>query len=767
MFRGTIPDKAEAVIPGDVIFDSVSLDGDNKLDWFALTSDGMIDASGTSQGEWVVAIGDTMPLVVRFEPNKAFYVGGPDSAVAERIFFGFGMEPDEPYHFPLTKAAKQVYLGEICRAVGIPQLKAVFDKPYHYDIIFLKDLSNTKDDYTINFLANQGFNVTPFWGGPDYDDVNTWSDDTLAILDNADLVISGRSVNSGKFGDSIERVVWNNIAAPMMYNSPYHVRNTRNHLFNSGSAVIVQPEPAEAAIPGDIIFADVTLTGDAMDWFVTESNGIQVTTDDSQGTLVLSLNDSVPLIVRFDANKAFYAGGPDSAIAERVYFGFGIEETEARHFPLTRDAKQVFLAEVSRILGITAPQAIYSASDYTIQFLNNPNDRDATQKAWLADQGFTVNSWYGTGTISEWTADTIDILNNADIIIVGRSVGSGESADSADKAVWNSLTAPLIFNSPWACRNTRNNMFNSTATSNIADGTDTEADAIIPDDPVLEFADITDGKMDWFVNNGDIITDNSGTNQGTWVVAQADTVPFLVRFEPNKAFYTGGPDSAVADRVYFGFGMEGAENYFPMHQNAQAVYFAEILRLLGAPITEPVYYNTDRTLSYLATSIGTLAPEFDSDTRAYTVALDDSASSIEIYATASAGDVSSIEGAGVIALTPWTDETLYVVCTSQIGQRASYAITVEQPDEPVEPAVEDLSASNIMVYPNPFSSKITIRSEEEIAEVTVLDLRGAIVMNNSVNNSTVELDLGTLKSGTYLIKVQTTSGVSVSRIIKQ
>lgn len=765
---------ATAIVPGDAVFDNVTLDGSNQMLWFPYNSNALLHTATDNNGTVIASIGDTIPLLVRWPlTGEPYYVDGPDTAASERVYFGFGIEAyggltPQATHFPLTRDAKQVLLAEVCRILGIAQQVAVFDKPYHYDIVFLRDITNTKDDYTVNFIANQGFKVMPFWGDGD---VNTWSPDTMAILNNADLVISGRSVNSGNFQDSIERVTWDAVTAPMMYNSPYHVRNSRNHLFNSGSAFdlgLTGETAATAVIPGDGIFDDVTLDGSNMlPWFGRNSNAILYNTGDCNGTIVAQLNDSVPLVVRFDPDIPFYVGGPDSAVAERVYFGFGIEPDEPSHFPLTKDAKQVLLAEISRMLGITSPSsAVFSAPDYTITFMTDyqEDSKDSVQQAWLEAQGFAVNTFWPGSDITTWSQDTLDMLDAAELIIVGRSVGSAESQEVEKRAIWNAITAPLLHNSPYPLRNNRAHWFN---TSTIVATTElmNNAEPKIPDDPIFAFASITNDSMDWVLAPCNHLIDLSGDGQGEVVVGIGDTIPLLVRFAADQAFYAGGPDSAVAERIHFAIGEEPGENHFPMTANAQNVYFAEIMRILGGQITAaPVIFGTDKRLAYLGTDKGTMDPAFDADVTSYTVVLGMDEGTIEVSALAG-GNV-GITGDGVYDLpADNADLTVYVTASSQVGQTTTYSIFI---DIDKSDAVEELELDEgFAVYPNPFNSSITISSAEVITNVNVYNLQGALIMSTVTDGTTVTLDLGSLDAGAYIIQSVTDAKTYNHKVVKQ
>jgi hypothetical protein len=336
---------ATAVLPGDEVFANVTLD-DEMLKWLDVYSNG-IENKESHNGTVVAQINDSVPLLIRWDAGVAFYEGSRDTADGERVYFGLGAEPTgdvkaKESHFPLSRAAKQVYLNEVTRILGIAQQVAEYSA-VDYNLLFLTDWqADDNDDYNFQFLRNQGLRISKFWVEAD---IQNWGVDTLAMLDAVDLIVIGRSVNSGMFQDSIEAATWDNIDAPIIYNSPYHIRSNRNKMINTTiTPTIPAGSAATVLLPGDVIFNDVTLDADMLTWFDLNSNGIQGSMADNNGTVVAQLNDTVPLIVRWDAGVAFYEGSRDTADAERVYFGLGIEPADGltakqSHFPLSKPAK--------------------------------------------------------------------------------------------------------------------------------------------------------------------------------------------------------------------------------------------------------------------------------------------------------------------------------------------------------------------------------------------------------------------------------------------
>ena len=67
----------------------------------------------------------------------------------------------------------------------------------------------------------------------------------------------------------------------------------------------------------------------------------------------------------------------------------------------------------------------------------------------LADNGHNVTRYVSTGT-----PDT-GLLDAADLVIISRSVGSGEYQDDPETAAWNGITAPTMVLSGYLLRNSR------------------------------------------------------------------------------------------------------------------------------------------------------------------------------------------------------------------------------------------------------------------------------------------------------------------------
>ncbi|HON17942.1 MAG TPA: T9SS type A sorting domain-containing protein [Salinivirgaceae bacterium] len=70
------------------------------------------------------------------------------------------------------------------------------------------------------------------------------------------------------------------------------------------------------------------------------------------------------------------------------------------------------------------------------------------------------------------------------------------------------------------------------------------------------------------------------------------------------------------------------------------------------------------------------------------------------------------------------------------------------------------------IYPNPASDQLTIRSNEYIREVEVLNLTGQVISSKTVNNNETVINVSDLNRGLYFIKVRTERGESTTKITK-
>jgi hypothetical protein len=81
-------------------------------------------------------------------------------------------------------------------------------------------------------------------------------------------------------------------------------------------------------------------------------------------------------------------------------------------------------------------------------------------------------------------------------------------------------------------------------------------------------------------------------------------------------------------------------------------------------------------------------------------------------------------------------------------------------------AVADVQSSGWSIYPNPASDLLYINGlNNESATVTIFDVSGKIVINQSLTNNTI--DVSSLPKGIYILRVTTVESVHTSRFVKK
>jgi len=75
---------------------------------------------------------------------------------------------------------------------------------------------------------------------------------------------------------------------------------------------------------------------------------------------------------------------------------------------------------------------------------------------------------------------------------------------------------------------------------------------------------------------------------------------------------------------------------------------------------------------------------------------------------------------------------------------------------------------DLKVYPNPCRNSITIKTEKEVLEFSLIDLIGStVILRNELNTSPIIIDITTLPSGMYLLKIQTNNGIFYHKLFKE
>jgi hypothetical protein len=234
------------------------------------------------------------------------------------------------------------------------------------------------------------------------------------------------------------------------------------------------------------------------------------------------------------------------------------------------------------------------AQQKTIVFVSRPNYPDPATGEHsdqyfiddLVNLGYNVVTTYHTALETASQA-TLDTLNNADLVIIGRSASSSDFQD-AHKPAWNEITAPMILLQLWAARSSRLNWFNSETCLHYNDNAEFAAIIIEPDDPVFQGMYEQDQMIPWAEGAMDVIDIADAGNGLPLVIGEDNTVQF-VRFEAGLEFYPGSTDVPAGIRSFIGNGNDNPTddqgnhifNYYNWSDQALQIYFNEVAYLTG------------------------------------------------------------------------------------------------------------------------------------------------------------------------------------------
>lgn len=79
----------------------------------------------------------------------------------------------------------------------------------------------------------------------------------------------------------------------------------------------------------------------------------------------------------------------------------------------------------------------------------------------------------------------------------------------------------------------------------------------------------------------------------------------------------------------------------------------------------------------------------------------------------------------------------------------------------------EFNNAKISAYPNPVKSVLTIENSSTISAAAVYNLLGQVVVEKQINNTSAQLDLSRLASGTYIVKITSDQQTKTIKIIKE
>lgn len=75
-------------------------------------------------------------------------------------------------------------------------------------------------------------------------------------------------------------------------------------------------------------------------------------------------------------------------------------------------------------------------------------------------------------------------------------------------------------------------------------------------------------------------------------------------------------------------------------------------------------------------------------------------------------------------------------------------------------------SDNIIVFPNPATNNINVSSNSEAATITIMDLTGAIIIEDKFNQN-FQANISHLNSGLYIVQISTANTTNITKFIKQ
>ncbi len=256
------------------------------------------------------------------------------------------------------------------------------------------------------------------------------------------------------------------------------------------------------------------------------------------------------------------------------------------------------------VIVLTMATIIYAQPEGTIVFTSRPGfidpgtgeSPDMLHIYALQDQGYDVIIFYNA-SLSTASQATLDTLENANLIIMGRSTPSADYGNN--KEAWNEITTPTLCLEMWAIRNNRLNWLNTTAINNeTEEGLIADAIIDVPEDPVFEGLDIAD-PVPWMYSTYDVMGVKEAGNGTVLARMESDSSVLFVRWEPDEVFYDETFDYPAGPRTLIGNGRDnsGAEpfDYYNFTEESEQVFFAEVARMfeLGGGIP-PTAVQTNR-----------------------------------------------------------------------------------------------------------------------------------------------------------------------------
>jgi hypothetical protein len=113
-------------------------------------------------------------------------------------------------------------------------------------------------------------------------------------------------------------------------------------------------------------------------------------------------------------------------------------------------------------------------------------------------------------------------------------------------------------------------------------------------------------------------------------------------------------------------------------------------------------------------------------------------------------------------------QTIEIEATDRYGETASvtFVITVTK----IPDAIEDISLSDITIYPNPAGNKVFINhTNHDLTAISLFDMQGRLIKSTDTNISSgiTEMNMNDVESGMYYMVISSNNGRMIKKLIKK
>ena len=92
-----------------------------------------------------------------------------------------------------------------------------------------------------------------------------------------------------------------------------------------------------------------------------------------------------------------------------------------------------------------------------------------------------------------------------------------------------------------------------------------------------------------------------------------------------------------------------------------------------------------------------------------------------------------------------------------------YAMSCPQTAKINDVSIAENTTDDVMIYPNPTDSNITINAEA-MNHITIINTAGQVVYDNNIENDNISIDMSQYGTGIYMIHITTENNVIVRKV---